>query len=606
MAEPLQELGDHIAQATGDAVIGCLRSPGRADARRPRPDRLVALITFLRDDPRCLFKQLVDVCGVDWPEREKRFDVVYNLLSLKNNQRVRIKVATDEATPVPSVASVFSSAGWFEREAYDLYGVWFSDHPDLRRILTDYGFEGHPLRKDFPLTGFVEVRWDDVQKRVDLRAGEAHPGIPPLRLPEPLGRRASGAARRREGAGGAARKRPRRADMSDVEIKTLTMNFGPQHPAAHGVLRLVVEMDGEIVERCDPHIGLLHRGTEKLIEYKSYLQAVPYFDRLDYVSPMNQEHAYALAVEKLLGITVPERGQYIRVLFAEITRILNHLLNVTTFAMDTGALTPPLWGFEQRELLMEYYEGVSGSRMHAAYFRPGGVHQDLPAGMLNSMDAWIKQFYPFMKDIEKLLNDNRIFRQRTVDIGVVNPQQALDWGFSGPMIRASGIPVGPAQVAALRRLRPHGFRHPARQDRRLLRALPGAHRGDVPERPHHGAVRCRAAHGERAGARRRPQDLAAAARRDEGLDGSAHPPLQALHRGLQGAGRRDLHRRRGAQGRVRRLSRLRRHQQALPLQDPRAGFPAPAALDMMTRGHQLADMSANIGSLDIVFGEIDR
>ncbi len=227
--------------------------------------------------------------------------------------------------------------------------------------------------------------------------------------------------------------------MSDVEIKTLTMNFGPQHPAAHGVLRLVVEMDGEIVERCDPHIGLLHRGTEKLIEYKSYLQAVPYFDRLDYVSPMNQEHAYALAVEKLLGIQAPERGQYIRVLFSEITRILNHLLNVTTFAMDVGALTPPLWGFEQRELLMEYYEQVSGSRMHAAYFRPGGVHQDLPDGMLDSMDGWLKQFYPFMKDIEYLLNENRIFRQRTVDIGVVSAEQALDWGFSGPLIRASGL-----------------------------------------------------------------------------------------------------------------------------------------------------------------------
>ena len=218
--------------------------------------------------------------------------------------------------------------------------------------------------------------------------------------------------------------------MSDVEIKTLTMNFGPQHPAAHGVLRLVVEMDGEIVERCDPHIGLLHRGTEKLIEYKTYLQAVPYFDRLDYVSPMNQEHAFALAVEKLLGITAPERGQYIRVLFSEITRILNHLLNVTTFAMDTGALTPPLWGFEQRELLMEYYEGVSGSRMHAAYFRPGGVHQDLPDGMLDSMEAWIKQFYPFLKDIEKLLNDNRIFRQRTVDIGVVNRASRRSTGAS--------------------------------------------------------------------------------------------------------------------------------------------------------------------------------
>jgi len=227
--------------------------------------------------------------------------------------------------------------------------------------------------------------------------------------------------------------------MSDVEIKTLTMNFGPQHPAAHGVLRLVVEMDGEIIERCDPHIGLLHRGTEKLIEYKTYLQAIPYFDRLDYVSPMNQEHAFALAVEKLLGITPPERGQYIRVLFSEITRILNHLLNVTTFAMDVGALTPPLWGFEQRELLMEYYEGVSGSRMHANYFRPGGVHQDLPDGMLDSMDAWIKQFYPFLRDLENLLNDNRIFRQRMVDIGVVSKEQAIDWGFSGPLIRASGL-----------------------------------------------------------------------------------------------------------------------------------------------------------------------
>ncbi|MFL5088041.1 MAG: NADH-quinone oxidoreductase subunit D, partial [Xanthobacteraceae bacterium] len=217
-----------------------------------------------------------------------------------------------------------------------------------------------------------------------------------------------------------AQTEPRRLPEGQ-DSRKFTINFGPQHPAAHGVLRLVLELDGEVVERVDPHIGLLHRGTEKLIEYKTYLQAVPYFDRLDYVSPMNQEHAFALGVEKLLGITAPERGQYIRVLFSEITRILNHILNVTTFAMDTGALTPPLWGFEQRELLMEYYEAVSGSRMHAAYFRPGGVQQDLPEGMLDSMDAWIKQFYPFLKDIEKLLNENRIFRQRTVDIGVVTP-----------------------------------------------------------------------------------------------------------------------------------------------------------------------------------------
>ncbi len=227
--------------------------------------------------------------------------------------------------------------------------------------------------------------------------------------------------------------------MGEVQIKNMTMNFGPQHPAAHGVLRMVLEMDGEVIERADPHIGLLHRGTEKLIEYKTYLQAVPYFDRLDYVSPMAQEHAFALAVEKLLGIAPPPRGQYIRVLFAEITRILNHLLNVTSFALDVGAMTPMLWGFEQREILMEFYERVSGARMHAAYFRPGGVHQDMPAGLLEDIAIWAEQFPAFIDDMEALLTENRIFKQRTVDIGTVSAKDALDWGFTGPMLRASGI-----------------------------------------------------------------------------------------------------------------------------------------------------------------------
>ncbi|MSP81554.1 MAG: NADH-quinone oxidoreductase subunit D [Alphaproteobacteria bacterium] len=228
--------------------------------------------------------------------------------------------------------------------------------------------------------------------------------------------------------------------MADVEIKNLTMNFGPQHPAAHGVLRLVLEMDGEIVERADPHIGLLHRGTEKLIEYKTYLQAVPYFDRLDYVSPMCQEHAFALAVERLLGIAVPARAQYIRVLFSEITRILNHLLNVTSFALDVGAMTPLLWGFEEREKLMEFYERVSGARLHAAYFRPGGVAKDMPAGLAEDIAAWSARFPAFVDDVEGLLNENRIFKQRSVDIGIVTVEQAFDWGFTGPMLRASGVP----------------------------------------------------------------------------------------------------------------------------------------------------------------------
>ncbi|WP_323795725.1 NADH-quinone oxidoreductase subunit D [Nisaea sp.] len=228
--------------------------------------------------------------------------------------------------------------------------------------------------------------------------------------------------------------------MAEAHIKPLTLNFGPQHPAAHGVLRLVLEMDGEIVERADPHIGLLHRGTEKLIEYKTYLQAVPYFDRLDYVAPMSQEHAYALAVEKLLGIEVPKRGQYIRVLYAEISRILNHLLNITTFAIDVGAMTPLLWGFEEREKLMEFYERACGARLHAAYFRPGGVAMDIPAGLLDDIMAWTETFPALMDDIESLLTENRIFKQRTVDIGIVTAEEAQALGFSGPCIRASGMP----------------------------------------------------------------------------------------------------------------------------------------------------------------------
>lgn len=225
----------------------------------------------------------------------------------------------------------------------------------------------------------------------------------------------------------------------ETQIKPFTMNFGPQHPAAHGVLRLVLEMEGEIVERADPHIGLLHRGTEKLIEYKTYTQAVPYFDRLDYVAPMNQEHAFALATEKLLGITVPKRAQAIRVLYAEIGRILNHILNITTFALDVGAITPALWGFEEREKGMEFYERVCGARLHANYFRPGGVAQDLPDGLLEDINKWVEDLPKFLRDLEGLLTENRIFKQRTVDIGTVSAEDAQDWGFSGPMLRGSGI-----------------------------------------------------------------------------------------------------------------------------------------------------------------------
>lgn len=226
----------------------------------------------------------------------------------------------------------------------------------------------------------------------------------------------------------------------NIELKNFTINFGPQHPAAHGVLRLILELDGEVVKRADPHIGLLHRGTEKLIEYKTYLQALPYFDRLDYVSMMAQEHTYSLAVETLGNITVPERASYIRVLFAEITRLLNHLLAVGCHAMDVGAMTPFLWAFEEREKLMEFYERVSGARMHAAYIRPGGVSQDLPLGFLDDIYDFGNRFRSRIVEFQEMLDANRIWKERLVDIGVVSAKDALEWGFSGVMLRGSGIP----------------------------------------------------------------------------------------------------------------------------------------------------------------------
>jgi len=228
--------------------------------------------------------------------------------------------------------------------------------------------------------------------------------------------------------------------MADaLDDRRMTLNWGPQHPSAHGVLRLVMELDGEIVTRIDPHIGLLHRGTEKLIEHKTYLQALPYFDRLDYVAPMNQEHAFSLAVERLLGIEVPKRAQYIRVLFCEIGRILNHLLQITTQALDVGALTPPLWGFEEREKLMVFYERASGARLHANYFRTGGVHQDLPAGLTDDIYAFCEHFPKVVDDIDELLTENRIFKQRNVDIGTFTRKDAEAWGFSGVMLRSTGL-----------------------------------------------------------------------------------------------------------------------------------------------------------------------
>ena len=390
------------------------------------------------------------------------------------------------------------------------------------------------------------------------------------------------------------------------EKRTFTINFGPQHPAAHGVLRLVLELDGEVVERVDPHIGLLHRGTEKLIEYKTYLQAIPYFDRLDYVAPINQEHAFCLAIEKLAGIEVPRRASIIRVLYSEIGRILNHLLNVTTQALDVGALTPPLWGFEEREKLMVFYERASGSRMHANYVRPGGVHQDLTPQLIEDIDAWCDQFPGKVKDIEGLLTDNRIFKQRNVDIGVVSVQDALDWGFSGVMVRGSGM------AWDLRRSQPYeiyselDFKIPIgkngdcydrylcrveemyestkiiKQCVELLRKTPGP---VLPENSKFAPPR-------RAEMK---SSMEALIHHFKLYTEGFHVPAGEAYACVEAP--------KGEFG-VYLVADGTNKPYRVKIRAP--GFPHLEAMDYLCKGHMLADVSAVLGSLDIVFGEIDR
>lgn len=391
--------------------------------------------------------------------------------------------------------------------------------------------------------------------------------------------------------------------MAEVEIKNYMMNFGPQHPAAHGVLRLVLELDGEIVERADPHIGLLHRGTEKLIEHKTYLQAMPYFDRLDYVAPMNQEHAFCLAVEKLLGLEVPERGQALRVLFAEIGRLLNHLLNCTTQAMDVGAMTPTLWGFEEREKLMEFYEAASGARMHAAYFRPGGVHQDIPAWMPEAILDWADKL-TFLDDIEGLLTENRIFRQRNVDIGIISGDDALDWGFTGVMLRGSGVPWDLRKSQPYDGYEKYDFDIPVGKtgdcfDRYLCRieemkqsiAIIRQVLENMPDGPH-ASVDRKVTPPKRADMKKSMEALIHHFKLyTEGF----HVPEGETYAAVEAP--------KGEFG-VYLVSDGSNRPYKCKISAP--GFRHLQATDFMSKGYLLADTVAIVGSLDVVFGEIDR
>ncbi len=396
--------------------------------------------------------------------------------------------------------------------------------------------------------------------------------------------------------------------MAETEIRPFNINFGPQHPAAHGVLRLVLELDGEVVERVDPHVGLLHRGTEKLIEAKTYLQAIGYFDRLDYVAPMNQEHAFCLAAERLLGIEVPKRAQLIRVLFSEIGRHLSHLLNVTTQAMDVGALTPPLWGFEEREKLMVFYERASGSRMHAKYFRIGGVHQDLPPALIDDIAAWCETFPKVLDDIEGLLTENRIFKQRNVDIGVISLEEAFAWGFSGVMVRGSG------GAWDLRKAQPYecyselDFDIPIGKngdcyDRYLIRVLEMRESIKIMKqciaklKSAEGAGPVTAANSKVVPPRRgeMKRSMEALIHHFKLYTEGFHVPPGEIYAAVEAP--------KGEFG-VYLVADGSNKPYRCKIRAP--GFPHLAAMDFMNRGHMLADVSAILGSLDIVFGEIDR
>ena len=382
------------------------------------------------------------------------------------------------------------------------------------------------------------------------------------------------------------------------------LNFGPQHPAAHGVLRLVLQMDGEVVERADPHIGFLHRGTEKLIEHKSYLQALPYFDRLDYVAPMAQEHAWALAVEQLLQLQVPPRAQAIRVLFAELSRLLNHALNVTTFALDVGAMTPVFWLFEEREKMMDFYERVSGSRMHAAYVRPGGVQRDLPRGLLDDLSDFIDHMPKVIKEMEQLLDDNRIFRQRTVDIGVCAAEDAIAWGFTGPCLRASGV------AWDLRKAQPYDgydqleFDIPVGSagdcfDRYRVRVLEMyqslAIMKQVIERMPKGNIMTSDGKVAPPSRQEMKESMEALIHHFKLYTEGYHVPAGELYCAVEAP--------KGEFG-VFLIADGSARPYRCKIRAP--GFPILQSFDFLTRGAMLADVSAILGSLDIVFGEIDR
>jgi NADH-quinone oxidoreductase subunit C/D len=547
-----------------DAVIDTLSFRGEGTVV-VKHDTILPICQFLATDPALSFDFLTDICGVDYPDREKRFEVVYHLYSIKRKTRLRLKTAVGEGEALSTVESVWKAATWFEREAYDMFGLTFEGHGDLRRLLTWDGYEGHPLRKDFPLKGE-----DFGHYEVPAEPPDAFSTMP-----------------------------------EEVEgERYMTLNMGPQHPATHGVLRLVLKLDGEVIVDAVPYVGHLHRGVEKLAEGMTYTQAITLTDRLDYTAGICNNLSYVLTVEKLLGVEVPKRAQYIRVMMAELQRIAAHLLWLATHALDMGAMTVLFYCFRDRETVIDILEDFTGARLTPSFLRIGGLAADLPEGIEKKITAFLDDFPRLIKEYETLLTKNIIWLKRTKGVGVISPQDAINWGLTGPVIRGSGvkwdirkaipyssyddftfeIPTGETGDVYDRYLvRLEEMRQSARIVRQAVQKLP---KGRIRARDPRLTPPSKAEVG---------QEINALIRHFKIMAEGVSPPPGEVYCSIENP--------KGELGWYlvsdgsNRPYRYRIHTPS---------FVNVAALPEMIKGHLVADVVAVIGSIDIVLGEIDR
>jgi NADH dehydrogenase I D subunit len=547
-----------------DAVIDTLSFRGEGTVV-VKHDTILPICQFLATDPALSFDFLTDICGVDYPDREKRFEVVYHLYSIKRKTRLRLKTAVGEGEALSTVESVWKAATWFEREAYDMLGITFEGHHDLRRLLTWDGYEGHPLRKDFPLRG------DDFEHyEVPAEPSDAFSTMP-----------------------------------EEVEgERYMTLNMGPQHPATHGVLRLVLKLDGEVIVDAVPYIGHLHRGVEKLAEEMTYTQAITLTDRLDYTAGICNNLSYVLTVEKLLGIEVPKRAQYIRVMMVELQRIAAHLLWLGTHALDIGAMTALFYCLRDRETIIDILEHFTGARLTPSFLRVGGLAADLPEGLEKKITAFLDDFPRLIKEYETLLTKNIIWLKRTKGVGVISPKDAINWGLTGPVIRGSGvkwdirkaipyssyddftfeIPTGEnGDVYDRYLVRLEEMRQSARIVRQAVQKLP---KGRIRARDPRLTPPAKAEAG---------QEINALIRHFKIMAEGVSPPPGEVYCSIENP--------KGELGWYlvsdgsNRPYRYRIHTPS---------FVNVAALPEMIKGHLVADVVAVIGSIDIVLGEIDR